>query len=430
MGADLVIGGALTVPAGGTLQLTAASITVQGRIEAPNGAVTLTSGGDAALNTEIDVSPGSLTVVAAGNIEAKSRLKARPGGSVTLDAGGTIATRSTAVIEVQDGGSADLGGDAGVTIGGKVFAYGSTVQLTSSAGIVTLGQDIRLDGGVPGSVTIAGAAGVLLTGSIKATRAEPGNLVIIQSSAGDVTLNGKVRVSGPNAGTIVVEAPNGTVGGKRGLDAKGKTTGGSVSVSADTIHLVADVVTRGSQGDGGSITLEATTLVHLDGADLDATGKVNGGSVTVQADVASGDVFADGSDIKASGSAGNAGVVQVSAPAGGVNLRAKITAGNGPGGKIFVDGQAVSIGPKALLDVDGGPGNEIRIAQTGAGLCALHGTFEARDGGTIEALAPAGSLTAVGRFRVEVPGCIGVAAGGVLDLSEADADIAVSAMCP
>src|SRR5262249_19257849 len=143
----LIIGGALTVPTGGTLHFTAATLLVQGRIEGPGASGTPTpNNGPADLNTEIDAGTGNLDVNATGNIDVHTRLKAQGGGSVTVSSGGTLATRNSAVIEVDPGGSAALSGDAGVTVGGKIFAEGSTVQIDSSAGTVTIDQQIRAAG--------------------------------------------------------------------------------------------------------------------------------------------------------------------------------------------------------------------------------------------------------------------------------------------
>jgi hypothetical protein len=432
----LVIGGNLTVPSGGTLSFTASSITVQGRIEAPGGSVTLvadTAGAD--LNTEIDVGSGSITVNAVDDIDVKNRLKAKPGGSITVDAGGLLETHLSAVIDVQEGGSVVLGGGLGATIAGRVFAggdQGGNVQITSSAGIVTLNQDIRADGAVPSTVTLSGAGGVVVNEAIVANHGDPGGSVSLISSGGDVVVNAKVSVAGVNGGSVDVQAPLGTVG-PLGFDARGKINGGSVTVQASTIDIPGKIDTKGSNGNGGSIDLTASTLLSLAGSSLRAIGKMNGGQILVQGDAGSGSVSMDGASLTASGAGGNGGSVVISAPAGAVNLLAKTVASTktGTGGSITVDGVSLTVGPRARFDVrtHGAPG-ELRLAQSGAGLFLFDAGVEARTDGTIEALAPMGNLTVRGKFRTGGSGCVGFSAGGVLDVSNISADTPVTATCP
>ncbi len=373
-GRTLVIGGALTVPAGGTLDLTAGEIQVHGRIEGPGAAVTLTAAaGPADLNTEIDVGTGSIAVSATGDIDVKNRLKAKPGGSVTVAAGGTLTTGVSAVIEVEDGGSIALSGDLGVTIGGRVFAGGEqsgSVQIDSSGGVVTLDQDVRVDGPGQSSVTIAGATGVVVNGSINAKKGEPGSSVMLASSGGDVVLDGKVSTAGTSGGTIVVQAPLGTVG-PRGVDARGKIDGGIIDVSAATVAFESNVAAKGNHGNGGLIQLLGSTAVTLD-HDLDASsGKGDGGQILVLGDAASGDLTLDGVGLKAGGRTAG-GAVTISAPAGSVNARVKAvaTTKTGSAGVILVNGVGLTVGPKSGFDVDshGVGAGEIRFAQSGAGL--------------------------------------------------------------
>jgi hypothetical protein len=427
----LIIGGALTVPPG-MLQFTASTILVHGRIEAPGASVTLIANNGAAdLNTEIDVAAGSLDVSATGNIDVKTRLKAKGGGSVTLTAGGILETDGTAVIEVEPGGTIALSGDGGVTTGGKMLASESTVQIDSSAGVVTVNQDIRASGDAPSAITVNGATGVVVNHAIIARNATPPSSITLASTGGDVELHGIVSVGGFTAGTIVVQAPAGTIG-PRGVDAKGKFDGGSVAMTGATVALLGKIVAKGGIN-GGSIQLKGSTAVTLVGADLEVTSKVNGGAVSILGDAGSGNIVVDGIGIKASSGSGTGSTVVVSAPAGSVSLRAKInaTSKGTTSGSISVDGMGpLTIGPKSILDVDGhGPGGEIRMNQTGNGLFSLNATCEARDDGTIEALAPAGSLTAVGRYRAGPTGCVGFSAP-TLNTSNAVADVPVTASCP
>ena len=349
---------------------------------------------------------------------------------MTLTAGGILETDGTAVIEVEPGGTIALSGDGGVTTGGKMLASESTVQIDSSAGVVTVNQDIRASGDAPSAITVNGATGVVVNHAVMARSATPPSSITLASSGGDVELRGKVSVAGDSAGTIVVQAPAGTIG-PNGVDAKGKFDGGSVTMTGATVALLGKTVAKGGIN-GGSIQMKGSTAVTLVGADLEVTGKTNGGAVASSATRAAATSSSTASPSRRRVRQRRRTVV-VSAPAGSVSLRAKInaTSKDTNSGSISVDGMGpLTIGPKSILDVDGhGPGGEIRMNQTGNGLFSLNATCEARDDGTIEALAPAGSLTAVGRYRAGPAGCVGFSAP-TLNTSNAVADVPVTASCP
>lgn len=327
-----------------------------------------------------------------------------------------------------------ISGDAGVTIGGRIFAGGAqsgSVQITSSAGLVTMNQEVRANGDSPSTITLNGAAGVDMNHNIKlAGRLGPGGALAISSSTGDVVMNKKVRIKGMDGGSVVVTAPLGEVD-QRGIDAKGRIDGGSVTIVADTITVHNGIDTEGGFGNGGTIALTASTLVTVAG-NLEAHGQLDGGTISLLGDAASGDVTVTRT-LKASGGFGNGGVVVVSAPAGAVSLgKIKIEAfcKGALGGGVFVDGVALTVGPKARIDADGQiGGGEIRFAQSGAGTFLLAAGLEARDGGIIEALAPAGTLTVDGRLSAGPAGCIGLSAA-TLDLGAANPDVPIPPSCP
>ncbi len=58
-----------------------------------------------------------------------------------------------------------------------------------------------------------------------------------------------------------------------------------------------------------------------------------------------------------------------------------------------------------------------------------NGTLQASDGGAIEALAPNADLTVQGKLRTS-GGCVGLAAGGALDVADADVDVPITPSCP
>ena len=329
-----------------------------------------------------------------------------------------------------------LSGDTGVQIAGRVFADGApggNVQVTSSAGSVTLDKDLRI-GGSGGSAVVSGATGVVLNDVIRSsTRDAVGANVTIGSSNGDVSIFPASRYAGVNGGSLLIVAPLGTVTPYKKISVKGKVNGGSIAINAATIALVDNCDARGTQGDGGTVQLAATTLLSLNDADADASGKGNGGIIQLLADPASGNVTADRSTLEAAGGTGTGGQVVVSAPAGTVSLKGRVDVGSkgAAAGDVQIDGVAISLGPKFNIDADNRTtGGEIRINQSGAGtLLMTGGTFDASEGGVIEALAPACSLTVVGRLLVG-PGCIGLSAGLILNTSGAITDAPIAASCP
>lgn len=431
----LVIGGALTVPSGGMLSFTASTIDVKGRIEAPSATVSLVGTvGDVALRTEVDVGAGSFTATAAGNVDAKTRLKAKGGGTIALDAGGTLSTQSTAVIETAPGGTVVLSGDAGVTVGGKVFlgetASGS-LQITSSAGVVAIDQALRASSDPPSTIAIDGMQGVVLRQGITAIgRTGPGGNVTLTSGAGDVDTSGKVGVKGFSGGSVVIAAPAGTVA-PLGIYAQGRLDGGSVIVNAAIVRVEQKVVAQGNFGNGGLISLSSSTSTAV-GDGLDADGKIDGGTIQMLGGMAGGGIDVDGATLTAVGAGGNGGTVFVSAPTGAVQLRTKaaVTGKGGLGGLVYADGATLEVGPKSRLVADGRTGGgEIRLAQSGAAACLVNGTLQASDGGAIEALAPNADLTVQGKLRTS-GGCVGLAAGGALDVADADVDVPITPSCP
>jgi hypothetical protein len=463
----LIIAGILRVPDGGTLSLTADTIIQQGPIDGRhvgngvgNGAsITLIADvGDLESRGEIDVagtaSTGSIDLQAAGNLLVKDNLVAKPagsnitatGGTVTVAAAGTVTTDQTAVIDVQggdgSGGSVSIAGDLGATIQGRVHAEGNpggTIVVGSSVGSVDLERDLRVQSadGPAGLVMVNGEAGITVNDKIRAgSEVAVGGDVQLTSGSGDVVIHEAVSVAGTAGGSISVVAA-GTVAPTVRLNARATTgNGGSIDIDAATISLRKDLEVRSTvNGNGGQISLTATTLLDLVGGDAEAAGKVDGGSVTLKGGGGSGDVhIARNSTLTASGQHGNGGTLVVSAPAGMVIMETKVAlTGNGPtgtGGDASVDGVGITIN-RTRIDADGRTfGGELRFNQSGGGTFLLDADVDARDSGTIEALAPGGNLTVSGRFRVEPAGCVGFSAAGTLNTANAVPDVPITPTCP
>lgn len=462
----LVIAAILRVPDGGTMSLTAGSILQQGPIDGRhvgNGvgsgaAVTLiATGGDVELRGDIDVAgtvaTGSIDVQASGNIVVEDSLIAKPagsnvtavGGNVSFDAGGTIFTDQTALIDVQAAGvvggvvSIDGGGD--VTLEGRIHAEGNpggTVTIGSSGGFVSLARDVRVQGigGPGGLLAVSGQTGIAVTDKQLATSdVALGGTIQLTSAAAGVFISDPLYVSGVSGGQILVSAPNGTVQPTERLDARATTgTGGTIDIDAEIVTLVKDAEARSKSGNGGTVHLAGSQLVDLVGGDAETGGKIDGGSITLES--SSGDVrVARSSSLTASGVRGNGGSLTIDVPVGTLMLETKVAlTGNGTlgvGGQADVFANSITIS-RARFDADGrAAGGALRFQQSGIGnLFLLEGTFEARKNGTIEALATSGDLTVRGKLRAAPPGCIGLSAGGTLNTTGASTDVPVTASCP
>ncbi|MCC6764623.1 MAG: hypothetical protein IT293_08165 [Deltaproteobacteria bacterium] len=457
---DLIIAGTIDVPDGGTLDFTAKTILQQGPIDGRhvgngvgNGAAVVLEStvGDIELRGEIDATgtaaSGSIDVTAAGNLLVKDNLNAKTsganvtatGGTITLTAGGTIETDQTAVVDAQGGdttagGTISIAGVGNVVVKGRVRAEGlpgGTITIGSTAGSVTAENHLRV--GSPlnaGTINVGAASDVTLREQILASGSDgDGGDVLIATPNGNVTIEDKVRVGGETAGgSFMVSAPSGTVTISARIQARAGI-GGLVDVSAATIVPKQDIDARGRTGDGGTVELTATTAVDLVKADIDASGKVNGGAITLAGGPVSGDVTVDSSKLRVKGSSGTGGLLTVSAAGGAVTIGAatvELTAKTA-GGQATIDGVGITVGQKTrFLGRDGG---EVRFAQSGAGTFSLAGAYDVRSGGVVEALAPSGSLTASGKATTG-GGCVGMSAGGTLDTTLLNADVAITPSCP
>ncbi|MCC6848654.1 MAG: hypothetical protein IT294_09145 [Deltaproteobacteria bacterium] len=457
---DLVIAGTIDVPDGGTLDFTAESILQQGPIDGRhvgNGAgagaaVTLESTvGDIELRGEIDVTgtaaSGSIDVTAAGNLLVKDNLNAKTsganvtaaGGTIALTAGGILETDQTAVVDAQGsdataGGAISIGGGGDVLVRGRVRAEGrpgGTIAIGSATGSVTVENHLRVNSILnAGAITVGAAADVTLRQEVLASGENgEGGDVLVATPNGDVTIEDKVRVGGQTlGGSFLVSAPSGTVTTWAPILARAGT-GGLVDVAAATVVPKQDIDARGRTGDGGGVELTASAALDLVKADIDASGKVNGGTITLAGDPASGDVAVDASKLRVKGSSGSGGVLTISAAAGLVAIgtaTVELTSKTA-GGQAAIDGVGIAVGQKTrFLARDGG---EVRFAQSGAGSFSLAGTYDVRSGGVVEALAPVGSLTATGKATTG-GGCVGMSAGGTLDTTQLNADVAITPSCP
>ena len=305
---DLIIDGKLRVPNGGTLSLTARTITVRSGIlgrhttySAGKGAdVSLIATGGIALNGRIDVSgrvaSGSVLIDSGGNVVLRDVIRSAargssataPGGNVTVRAGGTLfSTGHGRVVDIR-GGRSSSGGDVtlqangSIHLAGRIDARGSnggSIAITSSAGDVILRHRLQVTGrkSAAGSISIDAAGSVDVTETVDADGRSDGG--IVQCSGSSVTWNGQIRVRGHSGhGGSVILAGNGAVAVNGKVAASGHASGGSVWASSTTAGIVlgGKVEAEGITGSGGVVLLAAGGNLQVN-RDIDAKGRSGGG---------------------------------------------------------------------------------------------------------------------------------------------------------
>ncbi len=404
----LIIGDILVVPNNGTLQFTAAAIEVNGKIAgnhvqktAGDGAdISLIASGNITIRKRIDVSGrfsnGSITLDAGGNVALEQQLRARAkgtgatatGGTVTVTADGTLSSIRRGRVDVRgqkkntNAGQAsfDAGGD--IALNGRVEARGAAggiIVVASSSGNVVIVEELRAQGdpNAGGSVTVT-ADGSITMGGRKGralTSGSTGGPIVLTGASADLQRTLSARGRAGSAGSLTVTT-SGSVSLLRFFGRAKVGAGGAVTIDAGGPVTIGRLVVTGP--DGGAADVDAGSDVSI--GDVDAEGDVNGGTLLVKSSGGDVELFGDVDlDGRTSG-----GEMRVTAPAGNIAL------GSGISSDFEVDGPA---------------------------------------GGVIDAQAGA-NLTAIGEFRAEIGGCIGLSAGGTLDTSLATFDVTPVASCP
>jgi hypothetical protein len=290
----VVVAGRLKVPTGGTLSLTAASITVDGRIRGKivTNVTLVAAAGDVVLNGPISSPPlgfdgaGTIALQASGDIVTNAPIRV-PGiydsPTVTLEAGGDIMVGRgiswPSYLTLQAGGSIEIGAR---------LRHGLLV--VEADGLLVV--DGALSGGQP---VLRGAGGV----EVRRTVISWGWPIEITSSGGGVTIDGKVSSSlgYPSAGDIVITAA-GPVAINQNVAASSVASSIPTGQIAGTIRVVGSSVAVAPQvrlnadgsNDAGEIRLRATA------GDLGLAGAFfarGGGGGIIEA-TATGDTTASG----------------------------------------------------------------------------------------------------------------------------------------
>ncbi|HEY0300850.1 MAG TPA: hypothetical protein VGC36_05940 [Rhizomicrobium sp.] len=430
----LVIGGALKVPNGGTLDLTADDIEVRRAIvgrhakpfEGIGSKITLTAHDDILVGWRIDASarsvPGEISLIAGGDIVLQAPVRAAAngpnpnaaGGSITIDAGGQVVAIGRARIRAEGaastaGGTVSISAVQSVNLLNRVGADGRTggsIAIISQRGNVstTLPLSARGRFGDGGSIALFAATGVLtVRDRVDAEGTGAGGSAFLVGNR-SFTNVGQVRAGGGLMGGVggqVVIASNGAVSVQDTLYADG-SHGGSIQVlsTAGSVHTLAPLLADGKTGTGGTVQISSGTTTTVDQA-VDADGGLRGGNIAVLG------------------------------PTVTVTDHGSLSARGDTGGSIAVDGGsiAIEVGAKVLADGDL-PGGTIHFDAT-AGDLTLSGDFRARGatGGSIQGSA-ARALLANGAFAARGNGCIGLSAGTLLDIASGDFDVPVVTSCP
>ncbi len=429
----LVIGGTLTVPNGGTLNLHARDIDVRraviGRHATPfsgkAATITLSATNNLNVRWRIDASgrtaPGQINLQAGGDVQLLAPLRAAANGPRPTATGGTIS--------VTAGGRIYASGRARIRAEGAVSTAGGSIALSAARG-VRLDNRIGADGRDGGSVAVSTTGGDIVTSRVLSATGQlgTGGSVVTFSQTGSVQLLDHIDAQGiTGGGTIFVIAgkllsanghlraranpgmgSGGTVVAVGGTLVKlGDTVsadgarGGIIQVSctAGDLHTVAPLLADGSNGAGGTINANAANAMIADSR-FDADGDTTGGDIDITGNMVT------------------------------IANRGELYARGAIGGTVTVTGDGVVVEPGARILVDGDqPSGRIKLDAT-AGDLTLSGRFRARGrGGSIEGSATRG-VFADGEFEADGDGCIGLMAGTTLDTSGGTFDVPVMTSCP
>ena len=258
--------GQIRAALGGYIALLAPEVQNNGVIIANLGTVAMASGETIELQfntggalTGLRVSASTINAL----VENKKAVQA-PGGLIILSAQAMSKIRSGVV---KNSGTLEAAGLA--NRGGRIVLEASTTvansgTISANAGVAQLGQE----GGPAGTVSL-NAPEVLQTGVIAANNTLPQASAVVQTG-----------------GQIDIQATTFTQSGGASLDVSSLVgAAGTVKVVAsESLSISGQVLANGLDGLGGNIQLQATQLVDLQTAVLDASGADGGGRIHLKSD--------------------------------------------------------------------------------------------------------------------------------------------------
>jgi hypothetical protein len=381
-------------------------------------------------NAVLDAAGGSFSLVAGALTADYLAVIKGEGGTVDVRVGGTVTSEGRIDLSGSDGGGSltlTAAGDIHLSSrsidvsGSGPEAGGGSIELVSTAGSISLDQDLDASGGSldsGGDILVVAARGLTVGRPIDATGGEydGGTVELV---AGDALLVGAMinvnsSTNGGYGGTVIL------IGGEIGVDDVVKADGSSAGES---------------HGSGGDISLTAATAitiddnVHADGAGLEGDGGsvslASGGTITVSEPV----------DATGNGSEASGGSVVLDA-AGDVSVLARVDVSGKTygGGDISIQGADVLVDGDVLANgTTGAAGGWISVSAQGA--LTVDDLMEAKggrdgSGGHIILSACALAVTASGVVRTDAPdGTLNLTGASSLVLEgdlRADSEIALA----
>jgi hypothetical protein len=389
---------------GGSVFLTARSITVEGTIRASG-----SSGGEVFLVAEEDVLVDA-SITAEGTAETGSVGTIEITGRDLIVSADLLATGGIESV----GGALTLSGAGDVTIASQLDVVGG---LAGGQVLISAGEGFggNLDVLFAGRIAADGVAGGGLGGTISLTADGDGDLT------GNISMNGFISATGPgtvqiggDGGCITLEAVGDIEDSSLArYDVSGGSPdgfGGAVEFTAgDSVSLRGRVFARGrgNRGFGGDVTVDAARRVLITGM-LSVTGPGRGG--TADLFVEEGQIeIASVALVEASGSLGGAG--------GSVSLDASFL-----NSTALILGRIVSDGGSSTPTSGPGSGGTIQIDTDGE--LNLRGRIEALGGngggrgGTVALTSSSGSVRIEGTASTRGQGDF--SEGGVIAVSSGD----------
>ncbi len=367
----------------------ASNIDVGGVGHGNGGSVTITSSS----------SPGDFIVGSAavdngvqGYVHADSGSLGGSGGSIVLSAPSNVIVSTVNSVSVQ-----------------AVNGNGGTLSLTSQTGTLTLPLGIfSVDGtgtnSNGGTLTLSGQSLDVGGGAVSLSACSTGS-----GNGGSITLFDAqgALTSGKTPGQFSAKANGGSLNAVSG-------NGGTINISASSLIVDPadiDVSPLGQNGDGGNISLTATTSLFVQNSlQENGVGAGNGGSITISTQAAS--TFVIGSGVT---SDGVNGTLQASSGTTGAGGSVSVTAT-----QLNTNGAALIVNNLSDISAAGnkGKGGSITLSSLltlGAGTLSANGTGLHGNGGKISLVVGAGG-TLTGAVDLQA-NASGDGNGGEIDIS-------------
>ncbi len=335
---------------GGTITVnsnTAGTITITSTITSDTHG---SDAGDNGGNITIAAANGGVTLSGVGLFSNNDNAGGGNGGVIDIDATGAISISNT----IDTSSASTVAGNGGNV---SITTTGGTLSLTSATGINTTAAGA----GTGGTVDLDAAGTVGITDDIF-TNSNDGNSgnVTINTTTGTITIGGVIDTSaadatddgGADAGDVLIDTDNGGVtlsAGGTTIDTSGanQATTGTITVNATgAIDIDGGLDSTGAETSGGAITI-ATTGGTLDIAGLidsstAAVGAFNGGAVDLDAggQIDLGNI----GGIDTSSNDNNGGAITINTTTGNINIAgtlntssADATNNGGAAGSVTVD---------------------------------------------------------------------------------------------